>query len=438
MELSGWGRALAAEVRAWRPERAPGLREAFRSEREDGVIVYAGGRSYGDAPLNGGGDVIMTGRLDRILAADWESGEVICEAGVTIGDLMRVALRHRFIVPVSPGTGFATVGGGLANDVHGKNQHRHGSFGDHVQWVDLMLPSGEVKRIAPDGDADLFNATVGGIGLTGIMLAMCIKLRRVKSNAVLMREKKARDLDEFLAMQEEARAKHTYVVGWIDATARGRSLGRGIMESADDSQGETDVPLGRRKRMPVEMPGFAMNRVSIGLFNALYYHRLPFGGRERQVPVTQFLYPLDAIEDWNRLYGKRGFYQFQCALPEAESPVGMRKLMEAISDAGTGSFLAVLKSMGKWGRGHLSFPIPGYTLALDFPAKPGVIELLDRLERITLDHGGRIYLAKDGAMKAESFAQMYPKLDEFRAVLDRIDPNRVMDSDMSRRLKIRG
>jgi len=439
MELSGWGRALSAQVRAWRPERAPGLQEALRAEREDGVIVYAGGRSYGDAPLNGGGDVIMTGRLDRIISADWQAGEVVCEPGVTIGDLMRIALRHKWIVPVSPGTGFATVGGAVANDVHGKNQHCHGDFGDHVQWIDLLLPSGEVRRITPDSDAELFDATVGGIGLTGIMLAMSIKLRRVKSNAVLMREKKARDLDEFLAMQNEAREKHTYVVGWIDAMARGRSLGRGIMEAADDSQGATDAPMGNRTRMPTEMPGFAMNRLSIGMFNALYYHRLPFGGgRERQVPVTQFLYPLDSIEDWNLLYGKRGFYQFQCVLPEAESPVGLRKLMESISEAGTGSFLAVLKSMGKWGRGHLSFPMPGFTLALDFPAKPGVTELLGRLERITLDHGGRIYLAKDGAMSADSFAQMYPKLNEFRAVLDRIDPNRVMDSDMSRRLKIRG
>lgn len=439
MQLSGWGRALASEARAWRPERAPSLMEAFRQERADGVIVYAGGRSYGDAPLNGGGDVIMTERLDRIISADWESGEVVCEPGVAIGDLLHVALRHKFIVPVSPGTGFATVGGGLANDVHGKNQHLHGSFGDHVQWFDLLLPSGEVRRVTPEVDPELFAATVGGIGLTGIILSLGIGLRRVKSNAVLMRERRARDLDEFLAMQQEARDKHTYVVGWIDAMARGRSLGRGIMESADDSLGETDAPAGRRKRMPVEMPGFAMNRLSIGLFNALYYHRLPFGGgRERQVPVTQFLYPLDSIEEWNRLYGKRGFYQFQCVLPEAESPVGLRKLMEAISDAGTGSFLAVLKSMGKWGRGYLSFPMPGFTLALDFPAKPGVSELLDRLERITLDHGGRIYLAKDGAMKAESFAQMYPKLGEFRAVLDRIDPDRVMDSDMSRRLKVRG
>ena len=437
MELSGWGRALTAQVRAWRPERAPGVEQAFAAEREDGAIVYAGGRSYGDAPLNGGGDVILTGRLDRILSADWTAGTAVCEPGVAIGDLMRAALQHGYAVPVSPGTGFATVGGCIANDVHGKNHDRHGSFGDHVEWIDLLLPGGEIRRIDPDGEPELFAATVGGIGLTGIMLAAGLRLRPVKSNAVLMKERPAKDLDAFLAMQDEARDKHTYVVGWIDATARGRALGRGILETADDSQGATDVPMGARKRMPIEMPGFAMNRFSVSLFNALYYHRVPGGGRERHAPLTQFLYPLDAIEDWNRLYGKRGFYQFQCALPDAESPVGLRKLMEEISGAGTGSFLAVLKTLGGEGRGYLSFPIRGYTLALDFPAKPGATELLERLERITLDHGGRIYLAKDGAMKAESFAAMYPKLDQFRAVLDRIDPDRRMDSDMARRLKIR-
>ena len=438
MALNGWGRALTAQVRAFRPERAPGLEGALRAERENGVIVYAGGRSYGDAPLNGGGDVIMTGRLDRILSADWKTGHVVCEPGVTIGDLMRAALQHGYAVPVSPGTGFATIGGGIANDVHGKNHDRHGSFGDHIDWIDLMLPDGEVRRVTPDGDDDLFAATVGGIGLTGIMLAAGLKLRPVKSNAVVMKERPAKDLDTFLAMQDEARDKHTYVVGWIDATAKGRSLGRGILETADDSQGATDAAVGRRKRMPIEMPGFAMNRMSVGLFNALYYYRVPGGGRERHVPLTQFLYPLDAIENWNRLYGKRGFYQFQCVLPDAESPVGLRKLMEEIAQSGAGSFLAVLKTLGGEGRGYLSFPMRGYTLALDFPAKPGVIELLERLERITLDHDGRIYLAKDAAMKAESFAAMYPKLDEFRAVLESIDPNRVMDSDMARRLKIRG
>ncbi len=438
MELNGWGRALVASVRAWRPERAPLLEQAFAEKRTGGVIVHANGRSYGDAPLNGGGDVIMTSRLDRIISANWKTGEVVCEPGVTFGGLMAAGLRHGFAVPVSPGTGLATIGGGVANDVHGKNHDKHGSFGDHVKWIDLLLPGGETRRVSPKAEADIFAATIGGIGLTGIMRAICLKMRPVKSNAVLMSEQRARNLDEFLAMQEEARDKHTYVVGWIDATARGASLGRGILETADDSQGETDAPTGRRKRMPVEMPGFAMNRVSIGLFNALYYHRLPFGGRIRQVPLTQFLYPLDAIADWNKLYGKRGFYQFQCALPDKESPVGLRKLMEEISAAGAGSFLAVLKTLGGEGRGHLSFPLRGYTLALDFPAKSGVRALLARLERITLDHGGRIYLAKDAVMSADSFAAMYPKLKKFRAVLDKIDPQGIMNSDMARRLNIRG
>ena len=438
IKICGWGRALTAEVRAWRPERAPSVRQALRAEREDGVIAYAGGRSYGDAPLNGGGDVILTGRLDRILSADWAAGHVACEAGVTIGDVMRVALRHGYAVPVSPGTGFATVGGCIANDVHGKNHDRYGSFGDHVEWIDLMLPDGDTRRVTPVGEPDLFAATVGGIGLTGIMLAAGLRLRPVRSNAVRMKESPARDLDAFLAMQEDARDRHTYVVGWIDATARGRALGRGILEMADDSDVAVDAPMARGKRMPVEMPGFAMNRWSVAIFNTLYYHRVPRKGRERLAPLTRFLYPLDAIEDWNRLYGKRGFYQFQCILPDAESPAGLRKLMEEISAAGTGSFLAVLKTLGGAGRGHLSFPRRGYTLALDFPAKPGVTDLLGRLERITLDHGGRIYLAKDGAMKPDSFAAMYPRLGEFRAVLDNIDPDRVMESDMARRLKIRG
>ncbi len=438
MELSGWGRALTAQVRAWRPERAAAVQQVLRADRADGVVAYAAGRSYGDAPLNDGGDTVLTARLDRIIAADWQTGQVACEAGVAVGDLMRIALAQGYAVPVSPGTGYATIGGCIANDVHGKNHDRHGSFGDHIDWIELALPDGEVRRITPDADEDLFAATVGGIGLTGIMLAAGLTLRKVPSNAVEMTETPARDLDAFLAMQEAARDRNTYVVGWIDATARGRRLGRGILETADDAETAVAAPARRRRRMPVEMPGFAMNRLSVGLFNALYYHRVPRRGRTRRAPLAQFLYPLDAIEDWNRLYGKRGFYQFQCVLPDAEAAAGLRALMEEIAGAGSGSFLAVLKTLGGAGRGHLSFPLRGYTLALDFPAKPGVIDLLGRLERLTLDHGGRIYLAKDGAMAPESFAAMYPKLGAFRAVLDTIDPDRVMDSDMARRLKIRG
>ncbi len=438
MELSGWGRSRVATVDAWRPERMPDAMAVLGAGHPGGLIAYAGGRSYGDAPLNDGGSVLMTGRLDRILAADWEAGEVVCEPGVTFGDLMRVALAHGFVVPVTPGTGFATIGGGVANDVHGKNHDRHGSFGDHVRWIDLALADGEVRRISPDSDPDLFAATIGGIGLTGIMVAVCIGLRRVKSNAVRLYERRARDLEHFLTLQESARDAATYSVGWIDATARGRELGRGILETAEESRATAEVPPGPRRRMPLEMPGFALNRMTVGLFNTMYYNRVPAEGRERHARLGQFLYPLDSIEDWNRLYGKRGFYQFQCVLPDAGAPAGLRRLMEEISAAGTGSFLAVLKSLGGAGRGHLSFPMRGYTLALDFPAKPGVQDLMRRLEHLTLDFGGRIYLAKDATMSAESFAAMYPKLDAFRDVLERVDPKGRLVSDMARRLRIRG
>lgn len=436
IELTGWGRVHRASARAWRPERARAVAEALGVKDEDGIIAYAAGRSYGDAPLNRA--VMLTGRLNRILSADWNSGEIVCEPGVSFADLMRLCLGHGFAVPVSPGTGFATIGGGVANDVHGKNHDRHGSLGDHVLWLDLMLPAGETVRVSPEQDPDLFAATIGGIGLTGVILAVCLKLRPAKSNAVELTEKRAPDLDGFLALLEDARKSATYSVGWIDATARGRSLGRGILETAEEAAESLDPPMPRRKKLPMEMPGFALNRLSVGLFNAMYYRRVPKAGRQRKLPLDEFLYPLDAIEDWNRLYGKRGFHQFQCVLPDDGAAAGLRQMMETISAAGSASFLAVLKTLGGEGRGHLSFPLRGHTLALDFPARRGVGALLAKLERMTLDHGGRIYLAKDAVMSADSFAAMYPRLGDFRAVLERIDPDRRMMSDMARRLNIQG
>ncbi len=436
--LSGWGRARTARVRAWRPERWSAVRDALAANGSAGMIAYAGGRSYGDAALNDGGDAILTERLNRVLSADWKSGEIVCEPGVSFAELMRIGLAHGFVPPVTPGTGFATVGGGVANDVHGKNHDRHGSFGDHVRWLELMTPDGTVRRVSPDDDAELFAATVGGIGLTGIMLAVCFRMRKVSSNAVNVTERRARDLAEFLSMQEAARESATYSVGWIDATARGRRLGRGIFETAEEADEGVEPPAAGGRRMPVEMPGFALNRLTVGLFNSLYYRRVPKRGRQGRAPLTRFLYPLDAIEDWNRMYGRRGFHQFQCVLPDAAAPAGLRLLMESISSAGTGSFLAVLKTLGGEGKGHLSFPMRGYTLALDFPARRGVTELLSRLEAITVDHGGRVYLAKDAVLSPESLPAMYPRLAAFRAVLDRVDPDRRMISDMARRLGIRG
>jgi decaprenylphospho-beta-D-ribofuranose 2-oxidase len=360
---------------------------------------------------------------------------------VTFLDLREVFLPCGWLTPVSPGTAYTTNGGAVANDVHGKAHEVAGGFGDHVRWLELLLPSGEIVRASPTERPDLFAATIGGIGLTGIVLAVCLRLMRVPSNAVTLTERRMRDLDAFLHAFAETRAEAAYSVGWIDGLARGGALGRGILETAAPAETPVDdgVPRRRGPTVPVDLPGFALNGLTVAAFNGLYWRRVPPGsGRERRVAYGRFLYPLDALRAWNRIYGRRGFRQFQCVVPHADGERALRRMLEEIGRSGGASFLAVLKALGRPGRGHLSFPMEGYTLALDFPIRAGTDELFARLERATLDHGGRIYLAKDSRLSPAGFAVMYPRLDEFRAVLDRVDPAGRMRSDMARRLGIRG
>lgn len=438
MTIGGWGRAPMAEVSACRPERLSQVVDALRAVGPEGIIAHGAGRSYGDAALNDGGRIMLTRRLDRVLAFDPETGDIVAEPGVTFAELLRIFVPRGFLAPVTPGTAFVTLGGAVANDVHGKNHDRAGSFGDHVAWLDLLLPSGEIVRVSPQERPDLFFATIGGIGLTGIILAIAFRMQRVPSNAVVMRERRIADLDAFITAFADNRATATYSVGWIDALARGGRLGRGILELAEPSPQGVAWNEGRAGRVPVDFPAVALNPFSVAAFNEVYYRRVPTRGRERVVPYARFLYPLDAIHDWNRIYGRAGFHQFQCVLPDESGPRGLRLLLEAVSAARGASFLAVLKTLGGEGRGHLSFPQRGYTLALDFPRRSGIGEMMDRLERITLDHGGRIYLAKDACLSAAGFAAMYPRLDAFRAVLREVDPQARMQSRMSRRLGIHG
>ena len=438
INLTGWGRTSGGAMTACRPERVSELRERVREGPADGGrIAYGAGRAYGDAALNSQGRVILTRRLNRMLAFDGESGLLEAEPGVTFNDLLAVFLRRGWLVPATPGTAFATLGGAVANDIHGKNHDRVGSFGDHLTWIDLMLPSGEIVRTTDSERPELFRATIAGLGLTGVIVGIGLRLMRVPSSAVRVRERRCRDLDAFLAALAEARQRATYSVGWIDGLAKGRELGRGLLEEAEPaSEAVPDTPQ-RARRVPMDAPGSLLNPITIGLFNAAYYRRVPVGGRERIVPYRRFLYPLDAISDWNRIYGRGGFFQFQCVLPDASAPRAIRLLLEEIAGSGRASFLAVLKTLGAEGRGYLSFPMRGYTLALDFPRRGGVEDVLRRLERLTLDHGGRIYLAKDAVLSPEGFRAMYPKLPEFQAVLDAIDPEQRLNSDMARRLKIR-
>ncbi len=438
MTLSGWGRTSAAAVNACRPERLSELRAALRETGTEGIIAHGGGRSYGDEALNGGGRAILTQRLDRLLAFDRASGLLVAEPGVTFEALMQIFLPRGFLAPVAPGTAFATLGGAVANDVHGKNHDRAGSFGDHLAWIDLMLPSGDVIRTSPSEEPELFAATIGGLGLTGVIVSLGLRLTPVPSAAVIVREQRVADLDAFMAALLQARENASYSVGWIDALARRRALGRGLLQTAEPApEGTTAEPRRRRRSVPIDLPGIALNPLSIRAFNRWHYSRVPPEGRERVAAWETFLYPLDSLRDWNRIYGRRGFYQFQCVLPDEAGAAGLRALLGAISEAGSASFLAVLKTLGRDGRGHLSFARRGWTLALDFPRTRRVVALMARLERLTLDHGGRIYLAKDALLSPVGFRAMYPALPRFEAVLAEVDPHRVMASDLARRLRIR-
>ncbi|MBA2491217.1 MAG: aminotransferase class III-fold pyridoxal phosphate-dependent enzyme [Gammaproteobacteria bacterium] len=438
VKLHGWGRVSGGLTSVTLPETRAEAIEAMHSARDGTAIAFGGGRSYGDMALNSHGRVILTTQLNRILSFDSANGEVVCEPGVTFHELLREFLPFGFAAPVSPGTGFVTIGGAVANDVHGKNHDVAGSFGDHVRWIDLLLPCGDTVRLSPKDRPEWFNATIGGLGLTGIMLAVCFTLRRVPTNAVRVEERRIPDLEAFFAAFETARTRCTYSVAWIDALAGDARLGRGILETAEHADAALSRSPPRRVRVPFDFPAAALNPWTVRAFNALYYRRVPPSGRRVDRLIDQFLYPLDAILDWNRLYGRAGFYQFQCVVPEADSHRAIRRLLGEVASARAASFLAVLKTLGGQSQGLLSFPMRGYTLALDLPRRPGTERLIARLGGITLDYGGRVYLAKDACLPGELFQAMYPKLDRFRAVLDELDPHGRMSSDLSRRLGVRG
>ena len=435
--LSGWGRALRSASVTLRPDGMDDAKAVFAATpRAHGLIAYGAGRSYGDCALNAEGSALLTAGLTGILGFDPDTGILDAEPGVTFRQLLDVFLPRGFLAPVTPGTSFATLGGAVANDVHGKNHEVSGSFCRHLTGLDLLTPDGVLQSIGPDRDAELFHATCGGIGLTGIITRVSIRLRRVDGNLVSLREQALPDLDSFLAAMD-AHRDATYAVGWIDGTARGGALGRGILETAEPAAGRLPDAAPGRLRVPFDLPGLALNPLSIRMFNAVYYRRAPAAGRERLARLEKFFYPLDAIHAWNRIYGKRGFHQFQNVVPFETGATALRELLEVIAGSRRASFLAVLKRLGAAGAGHLSFPQPGYTLALDFPSFGGIGELYGRLVAITLKHGGRVDLAKDSLMDAGAFREMYPRWPEFRDVLDRVDPEERLQSDMSRRLRLR-
>jgi FAD/FMN-containing dehydrogenase len=435
--LSGWGRHPAAAAQVLRPER---YRDLARPEAA--CLPRGLGRSYGDAALDAEGSVLSTARLDRLIAFDAATGLLEAEGGARFDTILRTFLPRGWFLPVTPGTKFVTVGGAIAADVHGKNHHGDGSLGAHITQLDLFAPAGRMT-CAPDMDADAFNATVGGMGLTGTIGAATLRMIPVESPAMVVRHAGARDLDAIFRLLSGDAPEDRYTVAWIDCLARGTALGRSVfMAGRHARKGELGAPglegadlPGPRFPLPFDLPAFALNRATVGLFNALYFRIQSRKARPFLSGLDPFFYPLDAVRDWNRLYGSRGFVQYQCVLPSAQAFEGMKALLELISASGQASFLAVLKRFGPGGGGHLAFPMEGFTLALDLPFRgDATTALLAQLDTRVLRDGGRVYLAKDAHLAPDHFRAMYPRFGAWLAVKQRLDPEWQVQSSLSRRL----
>ena len=422
---SGWGRALTATGDIARPERASVLAKL------PAAPAIGNKRSYGDAPLNNNGRVIDMTRLDRVLDFDAATGVVTVESGLTIGELARLFAPKGWLPPVMPGTGFATIGGCIAMDVHGKNHHHIGSFGQHVTAITL-LQNGKQRRITPKDDT-LWRATIGGLGQTGVIVNTSIQMLACKGDVMMVTERRVDGWDEHIVQLDASQA--SYTVGWIDATARGDALGRGILEEGETGAGLVPKP-NPSKSVPFNAPHFALSKPIVRAFNAAYFRRVPSDGRTVVKPIQDFFFPLDRIHDWNKLYGKRGFHQFQCVVPLDQADA-LRAMLEKIANSGLASPLAVLKRMGEGRAGYLSFPMEGYTLAVDFPNRTAACELIGELEDMTTSAGGRLYLAKDALATPEQMAAMYPELPAWQKAVTKADPTGALATDMTRRLNLR-
>ncbi|WP_158749086.1 FAD-binding oxidoreductase [Acidobacterium sp. S8] len=386
------------------------------------LLPVGAGRSYGDVCLLDGGTLLKTRGMDRLLHFDPQTGILCCEAGVTLAEILDFAVPRGFFLPVSPGTKYVTVGGAIANDIHGKNHHVAGTFGCHVPRFELVRSDGARFVCSATENADWFSATIGGMGLTGLISWAEIRLRPIVSRAIQYRGTKFIGIDEFVALSQ-ASAQPVYTVAWIDCAATGNNFARGIYMQGDHSSMPGELTPSKRPwlTLPLDLPEFALNRFSVSLFNTLYYNKQRAKEKTGLVDYEPFFYPLDSLLQWNRMYGKSGLLQFQCVLPwEADHQMGIVKILKAITASGLASFLAVLKVFGDVpSPGMMSFPAPGITLALDFPIRTEVsFDLLDRLARITQEHGGRMYPAKDARMTAEEFQSFYPQWQAFARYID--------------------
>lgn len=442
--IAGWGNVPAAECLIAAADRSEAVRRAVDAMRSGGGLVARGlGRAYGDSAINAGGLVLQQRDRRRFLAFDEDAGRLTVEAGASLEDVIEALLPRGWFPGTVPGTKFVTVGGAIAADVHGKNHHADGSFGGFVESFDLLTADGEVRRCSRTEEPELFAATIGGMGLTGVILEATIRLRPVETAYYRQRTERARNLHDMLDRFDAGDEDYRYSVAWLDGIASGQRLGRGILMRANDAARDelptalrrtaVDPPRRRIRSLPVHLPPWVLNPLSMRAMNTAY-HALHRPG-ESFVDFDRYFFPLDAVRHWNRGYGRRGFVQYQALLPRESERDGLTAILTAIAASGRASFLSVLKRSGPPGEGLLSFLFPGATLALDLPDTGAPLRRLTRrLDAMLLDHGGRLYLAKDALAAPETIRTMYPRLEEFLAVKRRVDPDGVFTSCQARRL----
>ena len=416
-----WGRYPGTPQTAvpvhWRHETLP-----LDGSREKTALPYGNGRSYGDSCQNDGGVLMDTRPLNRFIAFDEDSGILRCEAGVLLSEILKLFVPRGWFLPVTPGTRFVTVGGAIANDVHGKNHHRAGTFGCHVHCFELLRSDGTRLLCSESENPDWYRATIGGLGLTGLITWAGIRLQPVTGPWIHQETIRYENLEEFFELSADSDSSFEYTVAWVDCLARGPRLGRGIFmrgNSIEEPERGSPRSPGLRLTVPLDPPFSLVNPYTLKAFNTLYYNKQRKRRRTARVHYEPFFYPLDKILHWNRIYGPKGFLQYQCVVPEENGREAIREILAQISGSETGSFLAVLKMFGdKTSPGLLSFPRPGPTLALDFPNRGATtFELLDRLDRVVRSAGGAVYPAKDARMSPESFRHYFPdymRLSEYR------------------------
>lgn len=430
--LAGWGRigVPGREIRG----------EDLENLTRDAVLSRGLGRSYGDSslPPPSAQTVVGTTLADRILAFDEETGVMRAEAGLSLVEMNRLFLPRRWFTPVTPGTQFVTLGGMVASDVHGKNHHVAGCFGEHVSRLRMRLASGEIVSCGPDENVELFDATIGGMGLTGHILDVEFKMEKIPSPWIYQHSQRVPSIEAYIDALKEQGKKWPMTVGWIDCISKGKNLGRGLLMSgrwagAQEAPSKEPGPQGAIT-MPSFFPGWALNPLTMRVFNELYYWKHLPKEKEGIVHWRPFFYPLDAIRLWNRMYGRRGFTQYQCVLPTEVERRAAREFLELLTKKGGASFLCVIKDCGPEGRGILSFPRPGISIALDIPVRSNTQALIDTLNEYVISVGGRIYLTKDTFTRPEHFRAMEPRLERFVEIRERFDPDRRLRSAQSVRL----